>query len=40
MNNIPTNIDDHELKTKLTDEEYAVLREGGTEALFFWAVLS
>jgi len=34
MNNIPINIDDHELKTKLTDEEYAVLREGGTEAPF------
>lgn len=27
-------MDHDELKTKLTDEEYAVLREGGTEAPF------
>jgi len=34
MNNTPMQIDEEELKNKLTSEEYEVLRQKGTEAPF------
>lgn len=40
MTNINTNINEEELKNKLSPKEYQVLREGGTESPFTGELLN